>query len=200
MSRIFSSIFQTEVEDNWKRDALHWRTQFQNIPSEVDIADISNSIRNYVCSIKVFVIRFDLMSISRICSSFLGWVCHLLRSTGPSVYEKEMNLVQTLLTNKMVGSHVILAMASYNPNIEDLQCLLNAVISLIILNDDNNNYDKIIYRLISNARLWSNCSLLLLLLLLLHHYCIINSVHRYCACLESFENADASVFLGRYIP
>ena len=112
-----------------------------------------------------------------------------------------MNLVQTLLTNKMVGSHVILAMASYNPNIGDLQCLLNAVISLIILNDDNNNYDKIIYRLISNARLWSNCSLLLLLLLLLlHHYCIINSVHRYCACLESFENADASVFLGRYIP
>ena len=197
MSRIFSSIFQTEVEDNWKRDALHWRTQFQNIPSEVDIADISNSIRNYVCSIKVFVIRFDLMSISRICSSFLGWVCHLLRSTGPSVYEKEMNLVQTLLTNKMVGSHVILAMASYSPNIEDLQCLLNAVISLIILNDDNNNYDKIIYRLMSNARLWSNCSLLLLLL---HHYCIINSVHRYCACLESFENADASVFLGRYIP
>ena len=109
-----------------------------------------------------------------------------------------MNLVQTLLTNKMVGSHVILAMASYNPNIGDLQCLLIAVISLIILNDDNNNYDKIIYRLISNARLWSNCSLLLLLLL--HHYCIINSVHRYCACLESFENADASVFLGRYIP
>lgn len=198
MSRIFSSIFQTEVEDNWKRDALHWRTQFQNIPSEVDIADISNSIRNYVCSIKVFVIRFDLMSISRICSSFLGWVGHLLRSTGPSVYEKEMNLVQTLLTNKMVGSHVILAMASYNPNIGDLQCLLIAVISLIILNDDNNNYDKIIYCLISNARLWSNCSLLLLLLL--HHYCIINSVHRYCACLESFENADASVFLGRYIP
>ena len=113
-----------------------------------------------------------------------------------------MNLVQTLLTNKMVGSHVILAMASCNPNIEDLQCLLIAVISLIILNDDNNNYDKIIYCLISNARLWSNCSLLLLLLLLLilHRYCIINSVHRYCACLESFENADASVFLGRYIP
>ena len=101
-----------------------------------------------------------------------------------------MNLVQTLLTNKMVGSHVILAMASYNPNIGDLQCLVIAVISLIILNDDNNNYDKIIYCLISN----------LLLLLLLHHYCIINSVHRYCACLESFENADASVFLGRYIP
>ena len=105
-----------------------------------------------------------------------------------------MNLVQTLLTNKMVGSHVILAMASYNPNIGDLQCLLIAVISLIILNDDNNNYDKIIYCLISNARLWSNCSLLLLLLLLLLLF------HRYCACLESFENADASVFLGRYIP
>ena len=38
----------------------------------------------------------------------------------------------------MVGSHAILAMASYNPNIGDLQCLLIAVISLIILNDDNN--------------------------------------------------------------